>query len=152
MLPQINWTKWFGNHPNNEDGNRNMAAFSSILEAGSSQEEKLRSLVEEIDTIILAANASNKIMILHSPKNIGGTRSMPDSKVVCMLGLGAHATHVLVNLRTAPVVTDLSDCETAQDVANIPAPEENGLVGFGSSSIYIPAPVLLQRNPGIWNK
>ena len=122
-----------------------MAAFSSILEAGSSQEEKLRSLVEEIDTIILAANASNKIMILHSPKNIGGTRSMPDSKVVCMLGLGAHAqrtTQVLVNLRTAPAVTDLSDCETAQDVTNIPAPEENGLVGFGSSSIYIPAPVL----------
>ena len=31
-----------------------MAAFSSILEAGFSEEEKLRSLVEEIDTVILA--------------------------------------------------------------------------------------------------
>jgi len=41
-----------------------------------------------------------------------------------------------------PAVTDLSDCESAQDVANIPAPEENGLVGFKGSSIFIPAPVL----------
>jgi len=38
-----------------------MAAFSSILEAGFSEEEKLRSLVEEIDTVILAADANNKI-------------------------------------------------------------------------------------------
>ena len=54
MLPQINWTEWFSNHPNNEDGNRNMAAVSSILKAGFSEEEKLRSLVEEIDTVSLA--------------------------------------------------------------------------------------------------
>ena len=40
MLPQINWTKWFSNLPNNKDANRNMAAFSSILEAGLSEEEK----------------------------------------------------------------------------------------------------------------
>jgi len=67
-----------------------------------------------------------------------------------MLGLGAHTTHVLMDLRTAladcqivvPSVTDLSDCKSAQDVASIPAPEENGLVGFEGSSIFIPAPVL----------
>jgi len=39
-------------------------------------------------------------------------------------------------------VTDLSNCESAQDVANITAPEENGLVGFEGSSIFIQAPVL----------
>jgi len=71
-----------------------MAAFSSTLKAGSSQEEKLLSLVEEIDTVILAADANNKIMILISPKNFGGTRSRPDNKVVCMLGLGVLATSI----------------------------------------------------------
>ena len=91
----------FSNLPNNEDGNRNMAAFSSILEAGLSEEEKLQSLVEEINTVILAADANNKIMILHSPKNFGGTRSRPNNKVVCMLGLGAHAMYIFIDLRTA---------------------------------------------------
>ena len=85
--------------------------------------------MEEINTVTLAADANNKIMILHSPENFGGTRSRPDNKVVCMLGLGAHATYVLIDIRTAaecqivvPAVTDLSDCESAKDVANIPAP------------------------------
>jgi hypothetical protein len=39
-------------------------------------------------------------------------------------------------------VTDLSDCKTAKDVANILAPEVNGLIGFEGSSVFIPAPVL----------
>ena len=103
-----------------------------------------------MDTVILAADANNKIMILHSPKNFGGTRSRPANKVVCMLGLGAHTMYIFIDLRTAladcqivvPTVTDLSNCESAQDVANITAPEENGLVGFKGTSIFIPAPVL----------
>jgi hypothetical protein len=117
-------------------------------------------LVEEIETVILAADANNKIMILHSPKNFGGTRLRPNNKVVCMLGLGSHTTYVLIDLRMAladckivvPAVTDLLDCKTAQDVANIPAPEENGLVGFEGSSIFIPAPVLRNAIFGIRNE
>jgi hypothetical protein len=152
MLPQSNWIEWFSNYPSNEDGKKNMAAFSSILEleAGSSNNEKLPSLVIEIGTVILAANTNNKIMILHSPKNFGGTILRPDNKAICMLGLSIHATYILVDLRTAlvdcqmvvPTVTDLSDYKTAKDVANIPAPEENGLVGFEGSSVFIPASVL----------
>ena len=67
-----------------------------------------------------------------------------------MLGLGAHATYVHIDLRTAraecqiavPAVTDLSDYKTANDVANVPAPEEDGLVGFHGSAVFMPAPVL----------
>ena len=85
MLLQNNWTEWFVIHPNNEDGNRNMAVFSNIFEAGSLRDEKLWSLVKEIVTVILATDANNKIMILHSPKNFGGTRSRSDDKVICVL-------------------------------------------------------------------
>jgi hypothetical protein len=46
-----------------------MNAFSNILGAKTSNKEKIRLLVKEIDTVILAANANNKILILHSPKN-----------------------------------------------------------------------------------
>jgi hypothetical protein len=96
MLPQNNWVEWFSNHPSTEDGNGNMAPFSSILEAGFSREEKLQSLDKEIDTVISAANANNNIMILHSPKNFGGTISRTDNKVVCMLGLSVHAMYILM--------------------------------------------------------
>ncbi len=111
---------------------------------------KLRALVKEIDTVILAADLNKNIMILHSPKNFGGTRSHPKNKVVCMLGVGPRATYILPYLNTAladiqivvPTFQDLAGCKSAKEVANIPSPEENGLVGFEGSAIFIPGPVL----------
>ncbi len=108
----------------------------------------MKSVVEEIDTVILAADAYKSIMILHNPKNFGGTRSRPANKVACMIGLGNQASYVNVDLKLAladcrivvPSVTELSDCETAQDVADILVPDENGLVGFEGSSISFLSP------------
>ncbi len=67
-----------------------------------------------------------------------------------MIGLGNQATYILIHLKTAlgdcwivvPMVTELAECETAKDIANIPAPEENGLVGFEGSAVIIPSPIL----------
>ncbi len=82
------WANWFINHESNGAGNRNLQAFINILSSGDSEEEKLKDLVGEMDTVILAANVSRNIMILHSPKNFGGTRTCLENKVVLMLWLG----------------------------------------------------------------
>jgi hypothetical protein len=150
MQTHSTWADWFINHANNEAGNRNLEAFSNILSSGDSNKAKLWALVEEIYTDILAADLNKNIMILHFPKNFGGTRSRPKNKVVCMLGVGPQATYILPDLNTAladiqivvPMVQDLAGCKSAKEVANIPAPEENGLVGFEVSAIFIPGPVL----------
>jgi hypothetical protein len=89
-------------------------------------------------------------MILHSPKNFRGTRTHPDNKVSCMLGLRSKAVCILVDLKTAiancniivPMVQELSACETAQDVSNIPVPGQNGMVGFKVLAVFIPGSVL----------
>jgi hypothetical protein len=62
----------------------------------------------------------------------------------------AQATWVNINLTSAladcnivvPTVDELAACTTAQEVAAIPAPNVNGLVGFEGSAIFIPAPAL----------
>ena len=144
------WLDWFLNHPSNDGGNRNLQAFSNILSSDATHAAKLQSLIEEIDTVILAADGSNNIMIMHSLKNLGGTRSRPENKVVGMLGMGSQAISVLINLNSAfadcnivvPTVQQLAECETAQDVADIPAPTATGLIGFEGSAIFIPGPVL----------
>jgi hypothetical protein len=120
------------------------------LSSGDSNKVKLQALVEDIDTVILAADLNKNIMILHSPKNFGGTRSHPKNKVMCMLGVGPQATCVLLDLNSAfrdiqlifPSVYNLRECKSAKDVANIPAPEANGLDEFEGSAIFIPGPVL----------
>jgi hypothetical protein len=117
---------------------------------GDSNKAKLQALVEEINTVILAADSSKNIMILHSPKNFGGTRTCLQNKVICMLSLGPQAISVLLDLNMAFVdlhivvlsVQDLAGCDSAKEVANIPAPEENSLVGFEGSAIFIPNLVL----------
>ena len=94
MQKQPNWAEWFINNPNNEAGNNNLQAFSDVLGSEVSTEAKIRDLVDQIDTVILIADANRNIMLLHSPKYFGGTRSRPDNKVSCMIGLGARATSV----------------------------------------------------------
>ena len=91
---------------------------------------KLRALVEDMDIVILAADWNNTIMILHSPKNFGGTRSHPENKVVCMLGIGSRVTCICLDIKTAfkdiqlivPTVHNLAKCKSAEEVTNIPAP------------------------------
>jgi hypothetical protein len=150
MQTHSSWANWFINHDSNYAGNRNLQAFSDILSLGASNKAKIQALVKEIDTVILAADASRNIVILHSPKNFGGTRNHPDNKVVCMFGLGPQTVCILLDFNMAftdlsivfQLVQDLAGCNSPEEVANIPAPEENGLVGFERSAIFIPGPVL----------
>ncbi len=128
MPTHTTWSNRFINHESNDASNRNLQAFSNSLSSGASNAERLLSMAEEIDTVILAANARRNIMILHSPKDFGGTRTRPDNKVSCMFGLGSQAICILIALNTAltncnivvPMLQELSDCETAQDGSTIP--------------------------------
>ncbi len=88
MRMHTSWADCFINNDSNDAGKRNLQAFSDILSSGDSNEAKLGALVEEMDTVILAADSNGNIMILHSPKTFGGTRSCPENKVVCMLVVG----------------------------------------------------------------
>ena len=150
MSTQSNWIDWFVNHPSNDEGNRNLLSFSDILGAGISNDEKLKQLVEEIDTVILAADANKNVLTLHSPKNFGGTRSRPTNKVVCMIGLGVQGQYVSIDLNSAlanhriaiPSCDDLANCTKAEDVAILPVPTEDSPIGFEGSSVFIPCPVI----------
>jgi hypothetical protein len=88
MQTRSSGADWFIHNESNDAGNRNLQAFSDILSSGDSNKAKLRALVKEIDTVILAADLNGNIMIPHSPKNFCGTRSHPKNKVMCMLGVG----------------------------------------------------------------
>jgi hypothetical protein len=144
------WSNWFVDHASNNAGNQNLKAFSKILRLNDNNATKLWQLVKEIDKVILAADASKRIMTLHSPKNFGGTQTRPENKVVCMLGMGTQSASILIDLNLAlancniivPTVDELSGSGTAQEVEDIPIPAANRLVKFKGSAIFIPGPFL----------
>jgi hypothetical protein len=153
MATHPTWSEWFTNHPSNDAGNPNLQAFSDTLSSGETKATKLQQVTEEIDTDILAANRSNGIMILYSPRNFGGTRTRPENKLVCMLGMDPQAVSVLVYLNSAlaicdiivPTILELLGCTTAQGVEDIPA-SAGGVTGFKGSLIYIPGRIFLKCN------
>ena len=151
MATQPNWSDWFINLPSNDAGNQNFQAFSDSLSSGESEAAKLLQVTEEIDTVILAANASREVMMLHSPRNFGGTRTRPANKLICMLGMGPQAVCVLVDLNSAlancdiivPTANELLACTTVQEVEAIapPARALRNANDFEGSAVFIPGPL-----------
>ena len=69
MHTKPTWANLFVNHPSNDAGNQNLPAFSNTLDANFSNKAKLKDLVEDIDTVILAADANKNVALFHSLKN-----------------------------------------------------------------------------------
>jgi hypothetical protein len=146
-MTQPNWSDWFTNLASNDAGNKNMQAYRDTFKSGHSETEKLRSVVKEIDTVILAANANKNVLIFHSPKNFGGTRTRPKNKLIGLIGLGTQAMWAQINLCMAlancniivPEVNEIAGCTTAQEVNNILIPDKNGVVNFKGLAIFAPA-------------
>jgi hypothetical protein len=80
MVLHTTWSKWFINHASNDAGNQNLKAFSKNLSLNNNNVTRLRQLVEEIDTVNLAADANNRIMILHPPRILVGLELNPKTK------------------------------------------------------------------------
>lgn len=148
------WTLWFYSLPENESGNRNMAAFTNALDAGKSEFEKVKNLTDNVNNVFLAVDGKRMIKIFHSPKNFGGTLLRPSHKVACLTGLGRSEICVQIDLTSAvadsklvtPSIEEFEACTTAQDVRDLPIPDiipgENEVYSYEGSNIMLPAPWL----------
>jgi hypothetical protein len=100
--------------------------------------------------VLFAADSNKKLLVLHSFKNAGGTLFHPEKKLMCLSGTGEIATVFKVNPLTltadcnlvTPTIDALRECTTATEVAELEAPDENGLVTYPGSASFLPAPWL----------
>jgi hypothetical protein len=140
----LNWADWFIKHENYDAGNSNLQAFSDVLGSEVLTEAKIRDLVDEIDTVILTAYANENIMLLHSPKNFGGTRSRPNNRFGSSSNKHPSRFKFCSHPHSYCCPVSPRPCRmwSAELVANIPAPNQNGVVSFEGSAMFIPGPVL----------
>jgi hypothetical protein len=80
MATHTTWSNWFVNHASNNAENQNLKAFRENLNLSDNDATKLQQLVEEINSVILEADANECNMILHSPKNLVGLKLDPKTK------------------------------------------------------------------------
>jgi hypothetical protein len=88
---------------------------------------RFQTLVADTDNVLLATDTDNKIHALHSFKVAGGTLLRPTTKLMCLLGTGAHATALLVNKQSllnpcnlvTPTIGKLQACSNEDKVNKI---------------------------------
>ena len=152
-LTHESWKLWFSSLPENEEGNRNMAAFSTALNAGKSAIEKIKNLTDNQNNVFLLVDGTGLIKVYHSPKNFGGTLLRPSNKVACLTGLGRSAICVQLNVASAfadckmtlPLRKSLQPAQRPRMYAIFQSPQRNPMKKEIS---LMKAPTLCFRHPG----
>ncbi len=86
-----------------------------------------RLLIKEEDTIALINGKDRKIKALHGFKKLGGTRTHPNMKLICLFGSGARANGIIVDTNqitkskeiTLPTANILWKCLTINELQNV---------------------------------
>jgi hypothetical protein len=92
----------------------------------------------DVDNVVLATDKDKKIHALHSFKVSGGTPLHPNTKLMCLLGLGSSATAFLLDKQSllnpcnlvTPTIDNLQECSNKDKVNAINAPPKNRAVTY----------------------
>jgi hypothetical protein len=96
-MPFTTRRNYFSAHPSNEAGNKDTRVFNVAWARNLPDTTKLATITNDASTTILAVNANNKIIIMQSFKNLGGTLTNPVNKYTCLIGSGCNAVAVIVD-------------------------------------------------------
>ena len=141
------WKQHFSSLAVNDQGNQNLSEFSEALRSELSRDARLRSLVEDTDSMFFAADEEKRIQSYHSLKNLGGTRLRKEHKVIALLGIGPVAACVELSLESAlkdcnlktPTPEKLLECSSTEELAATRAATK---VNFKGSAFFSPPPFL----------
>ena len=91
MLP-LNWKTLIAARSDNTAGNKNTSVFTEAWSPEQSQDQRFQTLTADPDMVLFAADSNNRLLVLHSFKNAGGTLFHPEKKLMCLSGTGEIAT------------------------------------------------------------
>ena len=146
----MNWKTFIASRIDNTAGNKNTSVFTETWLPEQSQDQRFQTLTADPDMVLFAADSNKKLLVPHSFKKAGGTLFRPEKKLMCLSGTGEITTVFEVNPLTltancnliTPTINALCECTTATEVAELEAPDENGLVTYPGSASFLPAPWL----------
>jgi hypothetical protein len=117
---------------------------------------KLATISNDDTLAVVAVNRDNKVVVMHSFKNLGGTLLHPTNKFACLIGSGCIASVVIVDKAsflllldiTAPTYAAIISCLDEQEIRAIahPAQANNDPNNFRCSASFLLAPWVLEAN------
>ena len=133
--------------PSNYDGNKNLNSFREALNSDIPTRDRIKNNTEGKDDAIACVDGKNKVQLIHSISNLGGTRSGLKYKILGIIGMEQQG--ICVELITYSVATDcnfpalsLVYYKQFQSKKEFEKLEVNDGGTFKGSSCFIPAPFL----------
>ena len=83
-----NYREYYNNLPSNDEGNQLLDSFSKALSGGLTVKERIQIASKDQDNVFICADAEQKVIVLHSVNNLGGSVRKPEDKIVGAVGMG----------------------------------------------------------------
>jgi hypothetical protein len=91
------WHNFFISCIVNNTGNKDSSVYSTMWDQATANNAKLALLNNDTNTTLFSMDANNKIIIVHSIKNLGKTILNPANCYGALIGNGCIAPAVIVN-------------------------------------------------------
>jgi hypothetical protein len=148
------WQAFLDSRPSNEAGNKNSPIFTTAWSALTANDVKLAMISNDDTLAVTAVNANNKVVVMHSFKNLAGTLLNPTNKFACLIGSGRVASAVIVDKTflllpldiTTPTYITIISCLDEQEIGAIahPAQTNNDPNNLRCSASFLLAPWVLR--------
>ncbi len=123
------WAQHLRDLASNDEGNKNMEAFTRALEPHKTYDQKINALTKEINAVVLIVGPYNTIVQSHSWTKFGGTRSQQNTTISCLIGTGAQAIAVTIDHNHAikgaqtklPTRNSIDKCKTIDELKDFAA-------------------------------
>ncbi len=97
IMASQNWHTHFVDRPGNDRGNKDMTVYSRAWAQATTNNTKLALLTNYMSMAVLAVDTNNKIIFVHSFKNLGGMILEPINRFAGFIGNGRVALAVVVD-------------------------------------------------------
>ena len=143
------WKTYFDQLETNDVWNKSTSTLFGATETSdeTSPEDILKTLTDDEDMVIMiVVPITNRIKLLHSIKNLGGTRLRPRDKIVGLDGFDGSATPVIIDGSSAtrtlkirvPAFNRIKAITSNEEISQLAAPS-SGQVNFRHTQFsYVP--------------
>jgi hypothetical protein len=146
------WHNFFISRIGNNTGNKDASVYSTMWDQATANNAKLALLNNDTNTTLFAVGTNNKIIIVHSVKNLGGTILNPANCYGPLIGNGRIATAVVVNKASLlshvniaiPRYESIIACLSKAEIEALPRPNQRAAHTFHGLTSFLLAPWLLE--------
>jgi hypothetical protein len=96
-MPSQNWYTFLTSCPTSKAENKNSTVFTTAWLALTANKVKLGTIFNDDTLAVIAVDANNKVIVMHSFKNLGGTLLHPTNKFACLFGSGCVTSAVIAD-------------------------------------------------------